>query len=1215
MKTSDSHQPSHTNNLHSDQPFFGAKAEQAFFGKGRSPAQTFFNSSNAPSAPIQAKLMVGTVGDRYEQEADNTAPEVVSRISNPVVQQGSNAQTVQRVGEQEEDLQTQRSPLPPQQLPQHPASKTPSAMVSDRAIQAKAEITSDRQDSSVEQHPNKTGMPDALKAGVESLSGYSLDHVRVHYNSPKPAQLKALAYTQGTEIHVASGQEEYLPHEAWHVVQQAQGRVQPTMQMKNGVPVNDDAGLEQEADIMGAQSLATDRLPHSICSLRPTPNLNASVIQGAFTYTASVIIDRPTAASQKADQLKITKIALPGTHRPPTQYGQKQQAHSVSWTLLKKSYEAIETQTINTFIDDYLKKDWQALKKQEEMGKSEDSQNLFKTYLNKYNDAYFEDLKTKECSFLRWYGIIQKNVTDYFVALQLAPLSTHTGYSQEIGTSGALSTGVIEHQPLSHGEPAANDFFKDLEAKGGTGKEHSEVVSNAKRYWDPGIGKANGINESNQIDLILEEFETAFARAYPKTWKNYKDGDNGIQKKLSAAARAEVALLSGRGHSKPGKSSDTDDEVEDDSSGSFQAQVNLEDSGGGKASAEQFEIKEFEVKEIALPDDRPVTKYGIAGQKSHTVSWTLILESLNALGKEQPLKPFLQALLLKWIGLSNQDWAGMLDSNLITSTDFSSRKSKPITASIEQYNKNNKKRLEELQDKIAPQIKKLTDAIAGKAYTDQKWGELVQTALSEYVLVYQSSPLTTYKAEKAPKGHGEPDANKYLGWIEREHDGNLATWALKEKSEKFIADLYKDPQKPPVKSRWQGQDDKEQNNSDDANSALTIAKIIHPIVSKTKKDVQKLTGKIKGIESKGSLTTEETEQIKKLRQQIETLETQCQGSLEAKLSKEQLTQMNKILVKQLALKYLDVSWGAVLKNGVSSLDYSPQQLARILIDWEEALKEAYPKIWQTYKAVFEDYSNQYKLSPALLEQAQSKGSTETTLQSWTTSERREREYLRGLVSIKSGDEASELGASTYNQGKQDYDQGRRAAQTDPTVALPANQPIGYNHGYQDYQDGYRAAATNPSTPLEAGRNLAYKMAYHDYNSGIAAAKAGTLAANGGQVRGHNDYLAGITAAQNNTAVLTHGAQIGHNDYHAGIAAARKVKPGTTEGAVQGGREYDQGYDDGRGNFLAAGISVAYRAGFTDGQRDWQNQNAKVNAYNIGHSQPDKQPKKKQKIHT
>ena len=103
---------------------------------------------------------------------------------------------------------------------------------------------------------NQTGLPDDLKSGVESLSGMSMDSVRVHYNSAQPAQLNAHAYAQGTNIHIAPGQEKHLPHEAWHVVQQAQGRVRPTMQMKSGVPINDDKGLEHEATVMGSKAAA-----------------------------------------------------------------------------------------------------------------------------------------------------------------------------------------------------------------------------------------------------------------------------------------------------------------------------------------------------------------------------------------------------------------------------------------------------------------------------------------------------------------------------------------------------------------------------------------------------------------------------------------------------------------------------------------------------------------------------------------------------------------------------------------------------------------------------------------------------------------------------------------------------------------------------------------------------------------------------------------------
>jgi len=101
------------------------------------------------------------------------------------------------------------------------------------------------------QQNNRTGLPDHLKSGIESLSGYSMDDVKVHYNSDQPAQLKAHAFAQGSDIHLSTGQEKHLPHEAWHVVQQKQKRVQPTTQLKGKANLNDDHELEKEADMMG----------------------------------------------------------------------------------------------------------------------------------------------------------------------------------------------------------------------------------------------------------------------------------------------------------------------------------------------------------------------------------------------------------------------------------------------------------------------------------------------------------------------------------------------------------------------------------------------------------------------------------------------------------------------------------------------------------------------------------------------------------------------------------------------------------------------------------------------------------------------------------------------------------------------------------------------------------------------------------------------------
>lgn len=115
-------------------------------------------------------------------------------------------------------------------------------------------VTQTLRRQSIQRKHNNTALPDGLKAGVESLSGTSLDDVRVHYNSSRPEQFHASAYTEGTEIYLGPGQEKYLSHEAWHVVQQKQGRVAPGVEMR-GKKVNKDRHLELEADSMGSRAL------------------------------------------------------------------------------------------------------------------------------------------------------------------------------------------------------------------------------------------------------------------------------------------------------------------------------------------------------------------------------------------------------------------------------------------------------------------------------------------------------------------------------------------------------------------------------------------------------------------------------------------------------------------------------------------------------------------------------------------------------------------------------------------------------------------------------------------------------------------------------------------------------------------------------------------------------------------------------------------------
>ncbi|MCW2485168.1 DUF4157 domain-containing protein [Candidatus Symbiopectobacterium sp. NZEC127] len=137
------------------------------------------------------------------------------------------------------------------QTARHPSTRQ---AVSQRKASLATTALEDNRNEPVQRQPNKTGLPDNLKSGMENISGMSLDHVRVHYNSSKPAAVQAHAYAQGSDIHLGAGQEKHLPHELGHVVQQAQGRVAPTTSVA-GMAVNDHPALELEADVLGAKAL------------------------------------------------------------------------------------------------------------------------------------------------------------------------------------------------------------------------------------------------------------------------------------------------------------------------------------------------------------------------------------------------------------------------------------------------------------------------------------------------------------------------------------------------------------------------------------------------------------------------------------------------------------------------------------------------------------------------------------------------------------------------------------------------------------------------------------------------------------------------------------------------------------------------------------------------------------------------------------------------
>jgi Domain of unknown function (DUF4157) len=195
------------------------------------PQQEIQQASNEHSRPMNPAVAL--------QRVANSHPSTLKPADVLVLRRPLGNRAVQRI------FSNRTQALPPQSST--PANTVQRKTDEEETLQAKLETDRGKE--------NRTGLPDNLKAGIERLSGMAMDDVRVHYNSSQPARLNALAYTQGSDIYIAPGQERHLPHEAWHVVQQGRGRVQPTMQLKDGVSVNDDEGLEHEANVMGAKAL------------------------------------------------------------------------------------------------------------------------------------------------------------------------------------------------------------------------------------------------------------------------------------------------------------------------------------------------------------------------------------------------------------------------------------------------------------------------------------------------------------------------------------------------------------------------------------------------------------------------------------------------------------------------------------------------------------------------------------------------------------------------------------------------------------------------------------------------------------------------------------------------------------------------------------------------------------------------------------------------
>ena len=131
---------------------------------------------------------------------------------------------------------------------------------------------------------NKTGLPDRLKAGVETLSGLAMDDVKVHYNADKPVQLQAYAYVQGKDIQLKrmEGEEIQSIHAAAAAGVQGTGHPLPHFDKiqksfgqhdVSGVQAFSDAKAKNASRDIGAKAYTTG---HKIAFSSVSPDLHTT---------------------------------------------------------------------------------------------------------------------------------------------------------------------------------------------------------------------------------------------------------------------------------------------------------------------------------------------------------------------------------------------------------------------------------------------------------------------------------------------------------------------------------------------------------------------------------------------------------------------------------------------------------------------------------------------------------------------------------------------------------------------------------------------------------------------------------------------------------------------------------------------------------------------------------------------------------------------------
>ena len=194
----------------------------------RSVATTPHSGEQEQNQPIQAKLTVGTPGDKYEQEADKVAASVMTMPDEAIKQQSPPQEEKEEI--QRQPLANSITPLVQRQMEAEENEIQMKQGVRRSAIDGNAEASPSIESRLASASGGGSPLPKDVRAFMEPRFGTDFSAVRVHTDSSAVQmnkELGAIAFAHGNDIYYgegkAPGKDELTAHELTHVVQQGGG--------------------------------------------------------------------------------------------------------------------------------------------------------------------------------------------------------------------------------------------------------------------------------------------------------------------------------------------------------------------------------------------------------------------------------------------------------------------------------------------------------------------------------------------------------------------------------------------------------------------------------------------------------------------------------------------------------------------------------------------------------------------------------------------------------------------------------------------------------------------------------------------------------------------------------------------------------------------------------------------------------------------------------